>query len=148
MQEPYRNASGSSKLTLLVTSVAALALFCFAAPSAKAQTYLVKIQAGTAGIDCNDAGGTGILIISGDTLEFFGGTGNGCYFGQVGYGAGASTCTSAGPSPTTCSDLAGIDSVAGASQYGLVTGPHQTIMPEDAPHPRSAQLRLPTRIFS
>lgn len=86
------------KLTLLVMSVAALALFCFAASSAKAQTYNVKITGGT-GSCLSDSGATGTLTINttSDTLEF---TAPGdCYFGANGPSATATP----GFGPSTCS---------------------------------------------
>lgn len=62
--------------------VAALALFSFATPSAKAQTYIVTITGGSAG-GCSMAGSMGTLTISGDTLEFT--STSHCYFRTVGY---------------------------------------------------------------
>jgi len=111
MQEPYRNASGSSKLTLLVISVAALAWFCFAAPSATAQTYTVTLTGGGGG-QCVGAG-TGGLTISGDTLEFLGNIGGsgGCYFGTTGYLEGPATCTAASVG-ASCADLGALEAGA------------------------------------
>jgi hypothetical protein len=107
VQGLFRNGNSSSKLTLLAISVAVLALFCLAAPSAKATEYTVTITGGSGG-GCY-AGHTGILTISGDTLELT--SSGGCYFGTVGYDSGASTCTS-----TNCSTL---DSPVSGTQYGF-----------------------------
>jgi hypothetical protein len=85
------------KLTPLAVSVAALALFCLTAPSAKAQTYIVTITGGT-GTCLSDTGTTGTLTLNttSDTLIFT--AAGDCYFGANGTGAtatpdfGASTC--------------------------------------------------------
>jgi hypothetical protein len=107
MQESFRNGICSNKLVLIVMSVAALAFFCFAAPSAKATQYSVTITAGSGG-GCA-SGNTGTLTISGGTLEFT--STGGCYFGTVGFNSGASTCTS-----SNCSSL---DSLTASTQYGF-----------------------------
>jgi hypothetical protein len=103
-----------SKLTLLAMSVVALALFCFAAPSMKAQTYIVNITSGSP--TC--AGDTGLLTINStaDTFEFT--SSGGCYFGGVGptpVATGTLTIDDYGPTGsgdclTNCSALATIGS--------------------------------------
>jgi hypothetical protein len=113
MQEPYRDRSGSIRLTFLVMSVTALAFFCLAAPSAKAQTYDVTITGGSGG-GCT-AGDTAQVTINSatDTIEFLATSGSGCYFGGVGASPTAGTTvttygygpTGAGECLTNCSDL-------------------------------------------
>jgi hypothetical protein len=101
---------GLNQLNFLVMSAAVLVLFFFAAaPSAKAQTYDVKITGGTGtlGTGCNDAGTTGILTISGETLEFT--SASGCYFGTVGFDSGFSTCNNS----VDCSTLSSLTAGAG-----------------------------------
>lgn len=95
----------TSMLTVLLMSLTALALFCFAAPSAKAQTYTVTLDGGNAG--CNS--GTGTLIVSGITLELIAPN---CYFGTVGDDSGASTCTS-----SDCTGAGDFINVAAAGSY-------------------------------
>lgn len=107
MQESFRNGICPSKLTLLVISVATLAVFCFAIPS-QAQTYNVKITGGTGG-GCA-AGNTGTLIVSSGTLEFMS-TGD-CYFGTVGLNTGASVCNG-----TNCSPSTDLDNLVGGMEY-------------------------------
>jgi hypothetical protein len=101
MQETCRNGRCSNKLTLLVMFVAALALFCFGAPSASAQTYIVTITGGSGG-GCA-SGNTGTLVINSATDSFEFTSSGACYFGAVAPPQAPTTqCL------TNCSDLSSL----------------------------------------
>jgi hypothetical protein len=96
-----RKLRGFNRVRLAGLFVGLLMLVCLvAAPSTSAQTFNVTITGGSGG-GCS-SGNTGTLTIGpGNSLEFT--STGGCYFGKVGFDAGASTCTS-----SNCSTLSEI----------------------------------------